>query len=81
MVGEPGDHVKLSSKAVGAPGDVDGKQAEALQIIGENPTLSNARLSRKLRENGIVRSPTWVGNKRLELLQNGGKVGTPTTTL
>ncbi len=79
IVDEPGDHVKLSSKAVGAPGNADGKQAEALQMIRDNPDLSQAKLSNKLKERGIERSPAWVGKKRLEMkyedMQAGGKMG------
>jgi hypothetical protein len=75
IVDEPDANVKLSSKQVGPPGDKDGRQAEALQIIRDNAGLSNVKLSRKLKENGIDRSPTWVGNKRSEATGTGVVTG------
>jgi hypothetical protein len=77
MVDKPGDHVVLIGKAVGAPADVDGKESVALSIIKGNPALSDMKLSRLLKDNGIQRSPAWVGNKRRDLGLR--TVGPPTT--
>jgi hypothetical protein len=73
IVETPGDHVKLSSKNVGTPGDVDGKEGEALQVIRDNQTLSLSKIVRLLDERGIKRSKSWVGNKRYDLLHAGVK--------
>jgi hypothetical protein len=51
--------------------DKDGKEATALQVIRDNPTLSNRKLERKLREMGIDRSASWIGNKRHDLTGTG----------
>ena len=67
---KPGDHVTLSSKSIS---DRDGNEAEALQIIKENPDLSLSKLVSKMAEHGIKRSKSWVGNKRADLLHVGVK--------
>ena len=72
IVGEPGDHVKLNGKAIS---DRDGNEAEALQIIRDNPTLSLSDLVELMAEQGIKRSKSWVGNKRSELRGSGVKYG------
>jgi hypothetical protein len=73
IVEVPGKHVKLSSRNVGAPGDADGKEEAALQVIRDNPALSLSKTVRKLQEIGIKRSKSWVGNKRYDLLNVGVK--------
>ncbi len=51
--------------------DADGKENAAMQVIRDNPTLSQQKIVGKLKELGIKRSKTWVGNKRFELLHVG----------
>ena len=51
--------------------DKDGKEAVALRVIRDNLTLSNKKLERKLREMGIDRSASWVGNKRHDITGTG----------
>jgi len=54
--------------------DLDGKDAEALQLIRDNNRkLSYAKLSAKMRNIGIDRSPSWIGNKTVEMLGTGVK--------
>lgn len=67
IVAKPGENVKLACKSVGAPRDPDGKEEVALQLIKGNPDLSDMKMSLHLKEKGIERSPTWVGNKRRQL--------------
>jgi len=73
IVDKPGDHVKLSSKSVGAQSDADGREADALQIIKNNPALSLSKLVDKMAANGIKRSRSWVGRKKAEVLGTGVK--------
>ena len=73
IVGKPGEHVKLSVKAVGAPGNADGNEEAALQVIRDNPTMTIRDLVLKLKEAGIKRSKSWVGDKRYELFHTGVK--------
>lgn len=54
-------------------GDEDGRGAEAVQVIKENPDLSHAKVAAKLRGLGIQRSRTWVGNKRFDIFGEGTK--------
>lgn len=75
IVEPPNANVRLSSKGVGAPGNPDGREEEAMQVIRDNPTLSQQKIAVKLGEVGIKRSKTWVGNKRYELLHTGVKTG------
>ena len=58
----------------------DGKEDAALQVIRDNPTLSQKKIALKLKELGIVRSPSWVGNKRFDLLNVGAKSSQTLTT-
>jgi AAA domain len=74
IVGEPGSHVKLNSKAVGAPADADGMEEKALQVIRDNPNMAIRAIVVKLKEMGIKRSKSWVGDKRFELLKKGAKL-------
>lgn len=67
IVTKPGEPVKLNSKSVGPRGNADGKEAEALQIIKDNPALSLSTLVRKLADAGIERSKSWVSDKRYEI--------------
>ena len=67
IVTKPGENVKLACKSVGAPRDPDGKEEAALQLIKDNPDLSDMKMSLHLKEKGIERSPTWVGNKKRQL--------------
>jgi hypothetical protein len=73
IVDTPGPEVRLSSKATGPKGNSDGREEEALQVIIDNPTLSQQKIVAKLKEMGIKRSASWVGNKRFELLNTGCK--------
>jgi hypothetical protein len=47
--------------------DKDGREAEALQVIRDNPGLTQAKLVTKLKALGIKRGRSWVGNKKGEL--------------
>lgn len=47
--------------------NVDGREAEALKVIRDNPALSQKRIVDKLRAMGIQRSMSWVGNKRFAM--------------
>jgi len=83
IVTAPGSNVKLSGKKVGTKADKDGREAEALQIIRDNPKLSLPKLVAKLAEHGIDRKASWVGNKRREVFGGGvttGEVNQPSTT-
>jgi Bifunctional DNA primase/polymerase, N-terminal/AAA domain/Primase C terminal 1 (PriCT-1) len=70
IVDKPGDHVTLSGRSIS---DRDGNEAEAVQIISDNPNLSLSKLVAKMAEHGIKRSKSWVGNKRADLLHVGVK--------
>jgi hypothetical protein len=78
ILAAPGANVILAGKRRGPPGDADGREDEALQVIRDNPTLSYLKTSAKLKEMGIDRSPAWVGLKRPDLLKTGVKVTTIT---
>jgi hypothetical protein len=54
--------------------NADGRDQEAFQLIQDNPKLSLNKIVAKLREIGIERGRTWVGNKRFELLGVGTKL-------
>lgn len=54
--------------------DRDGKEEVALAVIRANPDLSQAKIVRKLKEMGITRSRSWVGNKRFDVLHKGVKL-------
>ncbi len=73
IVGAPGE-ARLNSKGRGAPSNADGREEAALLIIRDNLGLSVRQLTAKLREVGIRRSRSWVGNKRFDL--GGGGVRT-----
>jgi hypothetical protein len=75
IVAPPGD-VKLSGKTTGKPANSDGLEEIALQVIRDNPTLALRGITLKLKELGIKRSKSWVGDKRYELLNTGVKVST-----
>ena len=52
----------------GAPGrkaNVDGLDARAHKIMGENPSLSARKLAQLLRKKGIIRSAEWVRENRV----------------
>jgi hypothetical protein len=51
--------------------DADGQQETALAMMNANPQLSHAKMSNLLKDAGIERSPSWVGNKRAELRGTG----------
>jgi hypothetical protein len=70
IVGEPGN-ATLRVNNVGAPADADGRQAEALEFIKNNITLSNAKTSKALAELGITRSAAWVGLRKAEIKGTG----------
>jgi len=64
------DHVTLNGKIIS---DRDGHEAEAMQIILDNPDLSLSKLVAIMAERGIKRSKSWVGNKRADVLHVGVK--------
>jgi AAA domain-containing protein/primase-like protein len=70
IVDKPGDHVTLNGKIIS---DRDGHEAEAMQIILDNPDLSLSKLVAIMAERGIKRSKSWVGNKRADVLHVGVK--------
>jgi hypothetical protein len=80
IVGTPGTNVRLSTKSVGAPGNPDGNEEAALQVIRDNPTLSLRGIALKLQELGIKRSKSWVGDKRFEVLNTGVKTSVGVST-
>jgi hypothetical protein len=51
--------------------NLDGKEDAALQVIRDNPTLSVRATVVKLKELGIPRGRTWVGEKQHEVLGKG----------
>jgi len=73
IIEQPSANVTLVSKKKGPIGNADGREEEALQVIRDNPTLSQPKIVLKLEEMGIKRSKSWVGNKRFELLNAGVK--------
>jgi len=75
IVDKPGDHVKLKSKNVGRQADEDGMEEAALQVIRYNPTLSHEKIVGLLKDAGIKRGTSWVGNKRREMSSTGVKTG------
>jgi uncharacterized protein YneF (UPF0154 family) len=44
-----------------------------LQVIRDNPNLTQRAIALKLKAMGIKRSKSWIGDKRYELLHTGGK--------
>jgi hypothetical protein len=52
---------------LGPKSNADGREDEALQVIRDNPTLSQHKIVAKLRAMGIQRSMSWVGNKRFDM--------------
>jgi hypothetical protein len=65
---DTGDHVTLNGKTIS---DRDGHEAEAVQIIKDNPKLSLSKLVARMAEHRIKRSKSWVGNKRADVLHRG----------
>jgi len=53
------------------PGNADGRKAEALQVIRDNPTLSLSKLVAKLAEHGIKRSKSWAGQQHNKMFGTG----------
>jgi hypothetical protein len=51
--------------------DRDGKGAEAIRVIQDCPELSVRSLVEKLKEMGIKRGRTWVGEKLSEVKKTG----------
>jgi hypothetical protein len=70
MVDNPGK-ATLATNKPGAKADKDGREADALKVIMENPDTSVRGILLLLKDLGIKRSKTWVGDKRYELLQRG----------
>lgn len=68
ILAAPGAHVVLNGKDKKKEGN-----EEAEQVIRDNPKLSQQKIVLKLRQLGIERSTSWVGNKRFELLKTGVK--------
>jgi hypothetical protein len=79
IVAVPDNGVRLNSKNVGAPGNPDGNEEAALQVIRDNPLLSLRGIVLKLKDLGIKRSKSWVGDKRYELLNRGVKTSLSTS--
>jgi hypothetical protein len=52
--------------ARGPQANLDGNQARAVRIMGENPNLSVRQLVHWLKENGIKRGRQWVLQHRLD---------------
>lgn len=52
---------------VGAPADSDGREAEAMQVIRDNPALPLRKVVEILKAMGIKRGKDWVGHKRFKL--------------
>lgn len=73
IVAPPSASVTLTGKKTGVPGNADGREEEALQMIQCNPKASNRKLSGMLKDVGIERGPSWVGNKRHEMTGTGVK--------
>lgn len=71
IVAEPGAHVILNSNAKTFTADKDGKEADAVQFIRDNPNMSVRDVVLNLKEMGIKRAKTWVGEKRYEVLRKG----------
>jgi hypothetical protein len=61
---------KLSHKTAA---NQDGRDAEAVDVIRDNPELSQVKIVAKLKTMGITRSRSWVGNKRFDLGLGGVK--------
>jgi hypothetical protein len=76
IVDKPGERVVLNTKPVGTRANADGKEEAALQVIRDNPALTQNALVLKLKEAGIKRSKSWVGDKRRELLNVAVKLTT-----
>ena len=74
IVGVPGANVVLSGKSAGTQPNADGNEGAAEQVIRDNPALSLRALEAKLKELGIKRRKTWIGNKRFEIHKTGVKV-------
>ncbi len=53
---------------VNSPGkpNADGKDARAVALMADNPTLSVRQLARLLSESGIARSREWVRTRRCD---------------
>jgi hypothetical protein len=73
IVDVPGSHVVLSGKQAGTQPNADGNEAAAEQVIRDNPALSLRALEAKLKELGIKRKKSWIGNKRFEIHKTGVK--------
>lgn len=72
LVAPPSVKVSLA-KRQGNTGNKDRMEEMAFAVIKASPELSNAKLSDKLKDAGIDRSPEWVRRKRIPLAD-----GTPT---
>ena len=72
MVNNPGKATLATNKA-GAKADKDGREAEAMKIIIDNPDTPVRGILLLLKDLGIKRSKTWVGDKRYELLHRASK--------
>jgi hypothetical protein len=73
IVAEPSSNVVLNGKPSGKPTNADGNEETALAIIKNNPKASLRELARLLKEAGIKRGKSWIGDKRYELLHVGVK--------
>lgn len=52
---------------LGHPSNLDGKEAEALDCIRNNPKLSARKMSEMLTQHGIRRGHTWICRKKAEM--------------
>ncbi len=76
----PGSEGAVLAAKTTKQANLDGKEDEALKLMTSNPKLSHSKMSKLLKDSGIDRSPSWVGNKRREMSSTGVKTGEVTTT-
>jgi hypothetical protein len=65
----------VAQKSSGPKSNADGKEDMAIQVIRDNPDISQAKIVAKLKTLGIKRSKGWVGNKRYEIHNQGCQTG------
>jgi len=73
IVAPPSAQVVLNGKPKGTKGNEDGKEELALQVIRDNPELTQRAIVLKLKDMGIKRCKSWVGDKRYDLEHKGVK--------
>ncbi len=80
MVGQSSSGVRVSLPVTLKPrrafaGNKDGMDPAAIEFLRANPKLSVRDAVDKLREMGIRRGKTWIGEQRYELRKAAGEVG------